>query len=139
MDVEEIKKRFIEGDRRALARLISLVENRDVGAASAMQSGPFVSTGEQLPTAQLASRQGSSPAKSVLLPPLADLAVLDVRLLLHAVEVLVQPGRCESVVRLAPLQRRHRSHWESAHKSWAAAPECEELPAANGGRWERRA
>ena len=38
MDVEEIKKRFIEGDRRALARLISLVENRDAGAASAMQS-----------------------------------------------------------------------------------------------------
>ena len=30
MDVEEIKKRFIEGDRRALARLISLrLQRRD--------------------------------------------------------------------------------------------------------------
>ena len=38
MRIEEIMEKFAAGDRRGLARLISLVENRAPGAADAMQS-----------------------------------------------------------------------------------------------------
>ena len=38
MPIEDLQKKFIAGDRRALARLISLVENRTSSAAVVMQS-----------------------------------------------------------------------------------------------------
>jgi len=38
MDFAELRKDFVAGDRRALARMISLIENRSPGAASAMRA-----------------------------------------------------------------------------------------------------